>query len=368
MSENIAVIKDENVVKIINGDRIILVKTSHEYYKNDYISAFDYFFDAVKYEIIDGVRIVDYTKLRKHKVNGFDLHEIYFPTMPEPACTSKQYADFGILSGNEIVLDLGAYAGLTAILFDQAIADRGGTGRVIAVEADEDNYNALKLNTDLYKRTTDRDITIIYSAIWRDNCGVNFEMDADMGSAVDCFSGPRQKTKFIPSCTLTSLSDKLNLNRVDFIKCDIEGAENVIFSDANFFAKYNPRIVVEVHDYFVPGTTDNVIKTLSYYGYKCKQTVQCGVEIAGYTLLECVRNFNNFYIFSKYFSIYCDLEYLKNRSVLKSESIKILRILYNYINRSRTKKFFKNILSRLPQKIYDPLRNIWRKFYKICHL
>jgi hypothetical protein len=44
------------------------------------------------------------------------------------------------------------------------------------------------------------------------------------------------------------LAKTFNLKRIDFIKCDIEGAEDFIFANKIFFRTYKPIIIAEIHN------------------------------------------------------------------------------------------------------------------------
>ena len=74
------------------------------------------------------------------------------------------------------------------------------------------------------------------------------------------------------------------MDKVDFIKCDVEGAESVIFNDDEFFNKFKPKIIVEPH--YVNGelTLMKVQNSLKKYGYKFDLIEQHGVALP---LLHC---------------------------------------------------------------------------------
>ena len=65
--------------------------------------------------------------------------------------------------------------------------------------------------------------------------------------------------------------------KVDFIKCDVEGAECSIWDDKEFFNKFRPKIVIEPHLIDGKMTTDDCVSQLKNYGYECKffETVEC---------------------------------------------------------------------------------------------
>jgi hypothetical protein len=127
--------------------RCVRVSRMHNIYIQDIIDSFDYYFLAVKPIEINELHLVDYSTPRLHEVIGYELHPIMFSSFAEPLNTTKQYLEFAQLTNGSVALDLGAYSGLTSILFDRMV---GNTGRVISVEADESNIKCVKTNFGLY--------------------------------------------------------------------------------------------------------------------------------------------------------------------------------------------------------------------------
>lgn len=74
------------------------------------------------------------------------------------------------------------------------------------------------------------------------------------------------------------------MSRVDFVKCDIEDAEAMIFDNESFFRRFRPRIIIETH--LVNGVLTNrqCIDALSRHGYRCEPIEQLGVTLP---LLAC---------------------------------------------------------------------------------
>jgi FkbM family methyltransferase len=209
---------------------------------------------------------------------------VYFPAFAEPLGPTMQYTDFAALAPGMTVIDLGAYAGLTSMVFQDAV---GPTGTVVAVEADEDNLIAIRKNFELYKSVTGVAITLLEGAAWRDDSGVEFSSEGNMGSSVMEIAGSgRGRARTVPSFTLSSITERTKLDRVDFVKCDVEGAEEVVFSDAAFFRRHSPRIIVEPHLVRGTLTSEAVIRELGSYGYSCEVVAQ-----EGYAPLPLVRCF-----------------------------------------------------------------------------
>jgi len=119
-----------------NSNRCVRISQKHKVYIYDILNSFDYYFSSVKPLEIDNLLLVDFSTPRFHEVWGYDLHPIMFSSFAEPTVTTQQYLGFARLKEGSVVLDLGAYSGLTSILFDQLV---GKSGRVVSVDADQLN-------------------------------------------------------------------------------------------------------------------------------------------------------------------------------------------------------------------------------------
>ena len=267
--------------------RTIRISADHLIYGADIIDSYDYYFSAVEPIEHFETSLVDYSTPRYHDVVGYDKHPIFFPSFAEPLVTTQQYIEFSNLKLGSIAIDLGAYSGLTSIIFKETV---GPGGVVIAVDADKNNLLALDKNLSSYHKVTDNSIASLYGAVWIHNNGLAFSSEGNMGSsAADIVGNTRGRIDGVPSFTLLSIADKFDLDRVDFIKCDVEGAEAVIFEDANFFAKYKPRIIIETHMVGGKETTDKCMSDLKNYGYEFKRIHQTGVSLP---LIECYPPLN----------------------------------------------------------------------------
>lgn len=274
--------KHADDIFIKDGNRSIKLSIKHLIYLQDIINSFEYYFDAVKPLEIDGTQLVDYSTPRFHEVKGYDLHPVIFPSFAEPLSTTDQYLDFAKLRSGDVVLDLGAYSGLTSIRFDQEV---GKKGRVVAIDADRQNIQYLKKNLYYYRKITGKTIDLLEGAVWENNKGLIFSSEGNMGSSAVSFVGSRHNNIVkVPSFTLSTIAQKFKLKKINFIKCDIEGGESVVFKDEAFFKKYHPRIIIETHTINLKDTAPDCKKHLSKYGYRFKKVIQKGVPLP---LLEC---------------------------------------------------------------------------------
>jgi FkbM family methyltransferase len=262
-----------------NTNRVVRISRKHKIYIHDILNYFDYYFSSVVPLEIDRRLLADYSTPRIHEVAGYSLHPIMFPSFPESIGMTQQYLDFAKLENGSIVLDLGAYSGLTSIMFDQLI---NPNGRVISIDADKLNIKCIKKNFELYNKITGRRIELLEGAVWKDNNGITFSTEGNMGSsAVEYVGEFRGETLKVDTFTLSTIAKTFNLQKVNFIKCDIEGAESVIFHDFEFFNVFKPRIIIEPHLLGKENTINACKAQLTKYGYSFKQHGDT------FSLLEC---------------------------------------------------------------------------------
>lgn len=117
-----------------------------------------------------------------------------------------------------LIIDCGANIGLSVIymkrLFPQA--------EIIAFEPDETNFDLLKKNINSFGYSG---VSIHKEAVWNENTTLSFSNEGSMGSKIE-----QDASAYTKSVTAVRLKDFLN-RRVDFLKIDIEGAENAVLID-----------------------------------------------------------------------------------------------------------------------------------------
>ena len=271
-------------IRIISENKCILLNKTHAHYINSVMYNFNYYFDAVEPTRHEGVVYVDFRKPKKHKIIGFDLFNILCPAFAE--VYPKQYLDFANIKPGDVILDLGAYSGFTSILFS---LKSGATGKVICVEPDTLNIECFVKNMEEFSSIVGyNNFELFRGLVWNSNEEVPFSMEGNMGSAACSIVGTERGNIInVPSFTLSDLSK--NQNRIDFIKCDIEGAEEFIFNDDDFFDKHSPKILIEPHGKKKSGrlTTKECIESLEKYRYECIEINQAGIR--NIPLIECRR-------------------------------------------------------------------------------
>lgn len=286
---DIVVVRNLFNIDVLRGGDCLRVSTEHIDYVYDIVGNFDFYFDSVISKNRGSKKLVDFSKKQVHRIKGFDLFDVMLPSFSEPIKTTWQYLNFANIDHSCVVLDLGAYSALTSIMFDMAISkeNKNAKGKVIAVDADYKNVDCINYNLAKYESISQRRIEFLHAAVWNQDGEISFSSEGNMGASAVEFIGKRGKVVKIKSITLSSIAENFGLQKVDFIKCDIEGGETAIFKDAKFFEKYRPRIIIEAHKTSSGTSVDVVMQDLSKFNYKFALIKQEGCAMP---LIECTPN------------------------------------------------------------------------------
>jgi FkbM family methyltransferase len=270
---------------LVKGDTVLRIRDAHMIYLQHMIENFDYFVESVIPLRVDGVKLVDMSGPRYHRLKGFADIPFLFPSQTEPFETTAEYLEFANLKDGDIVLDIGAYAGVTSIIFGQLV---GSHGHVFAFEADELNYECAQTNIQMAAKVMGiENITLLRKAVWSHGEGVLFSNEGTMGSsAVAITGGKRGAQQTVESIRLEEFFAQRGLSRADFVKMDIEGGEvEVLRASAKFLSGIKARLIVEPH--LVKGElcTEQCRGILESAGYKVKVRDKVGES---YPLIEAV--------------------------------------------------------------------------------
>lgn len=273
--QGIAVYYKPEAIEIRKGKSTIRIGRKHEVYLSDMVVSFDYYFGAVQ----DAGGVSDFSCSRRHRLIGFDEFPVLFSSIPEPYATIRQYLEFASLAAGNVVLDLGAYSGITSIVFAREV---GPTGRVFAFEPDAENFRTATENLITAKSFGYPPFTLINEAVWSHDDGLDFSAEGSMGSSAASIVGiGRGSVVNVPTITLTRFCRERQIKHIDFIKMDIEGAEvEVLDSSREILSQMRPKILIEPH--FVGGTltTNRCLQILGELGeYDIKIIDQLGVSL-----------------------------------------------------------------------------------------
>jgi FkbM family methyltransferase len=145
------------------------------------------------------------------------------------------------------ILDLGAYCGYAAIF----LARRFPNAEIVCVEPSSANFQMLTLNTAAYSR-----IRRLNVAIWGHTCKLHVADTSGGDWGIRLTEGDAGS---IPALSIPDVLSRVGWDRVDFLKCDIEGAELSVFRKSGaFIADMVGCCAIEIHDLVAPGSSDLV--------------------------------------------------------------------------------------------------------------
>jgi FkbM family methyltransferase len=147
--------------------------------------------------------------------------------------------DYGPHPG-DITLDCGANVGVT--VHEELAA---GAKTVVAIEPAPENLECLRRN--YAKEIASGQVILVPKGVWDKEDFLTLRVDPK-NSAADSFVLQREgavELEKVPLTTIDKLMAELKLERVDYIKFDIEGAEPKALAGAKeTLAKYKPRLSI----------------------------------------------------------------------------------------------------------------------------
>ena len=140
----------------------------------------------------------------------------------------------------EVFIDVGAHIGKYALQVAKIV---GENGLVIAIEASPINYNVLLKNCRL---NNIRNVIALNVAAWKSNDELKLFIGKVGGWHSVKFNSGLGFVK-VSAKALDNVLKELHINRVDWIKIDVEGAEyEVLEGLKNTIQQYKPTLIIEV--------------------------------------------------------------------------------------------------------------------------
>ena len=172
-----------------------------------------------------------------------------------------------------VVIDVGAHIGIYTI---KAARSVGSNGRVIAVEPHPENFRLMLQNIALNKLDN---VTPVQVALSNHEGYVKLYLSNSSDKHSIVYQASAQCMK-VPSLTLDGLLRHLDIDYVDLIKIDVEGAEMDVLEGARQTLKKSEKIVVATYHY--ASEPREVAEYLTRSGFEIKEVPR------NYTLLDSI--------------------------------------------------------------------------------
>ena len=191
----------------------------------------------------------------------------------------KIILDEKLIKQNNIVFDIGANIGQYMLFFADAV---GPNGRVVSFEPNPDAFKFLSLNKVLNEIPH---VTLCKSAVGEEEGIINLGIDNGTGgrssSTID--SANFETFEIVEQTTLASAVSRFGVP--DFVKIDIEGAEENIFFNRSIIGGLEKTIfIIEVRK----ESKEGIFSTFANYRCFCVETdrdIQCASEIPDFANL-----------------------------------------------------------------------------------
>lgn len=160
-----------------------------------------------------------------------------------------EYA-FNVSKEPKVIVDAGANIGLASIYF----ANKYPNTKIISIEPEVRNYELLKKNLASYEN-----VHCLHAAVW--NVDGTIEL-VDPGLGNWGFMTQSEKTQDISApvshtvnaYTIETIMEKFDIDRIDILKVDIEGAEKEVFENPEPWVDRVDSIIAELHEHMKPGS------------------------------------------------------------------------------------------------------------------
>jgi len=162
----------------------------------------------------------------------------------------NQEYDFLVETQPITIVDAGANIGLASIYF----ANKYPSAKIIAIEPEESNFKLLRENVAPYIN-----IIPVQAALWHKNEEINL---VDPGLGKWGFMTEEQDASENPlgvfchpvmAMTIDKIIDDYELDKIDILKVDIEGAEREVFGDTLSWIEKVDALIIELHERMKPG-------------------------------------------------------------------------------------------------------------------
>ena len=171
--------------------------------------------------------------------------------------------DISIIDKNPVIVDLGSNIGLSIIDLKYLYP----TALIIGVELDIDNFQLAMLNCQKLEN-----VRLYNNAVWVNNEELTYNKNVPNDSYSINEAIVIEKKKYInkiQGITMDKLIESNMINKIDYLKMDIEGAEDAIFEGNTLWLEKVNYTKIEVHN--GSNSMDFITKKLKNSGFKVRK-------------------------------------------------------------------------------------------------
>ncbi|GAB4547337.1 MAG: hypothetical protein Fur002_23250 [Anaerolineales bacterium] len=176
-------------------------------------------------------------RLQEDCVNvAYDIVLRYLgPAPSQDAVSQGKYYDF---SAGDIVAEVGAYMGYYAMRAAELV---GESGKVIAIEAVEENFSLLERNIAANRLNQ---ITAVRKAVWNSTGALSFQRHArQQASAINGVVAADEQFS-VPCDTLDNILSQAESPRPQFVRIPVNGAERETLEGMSETLKTQPTLLI----------------------------------------------------------------------------------------------------------------------------
>ena len=169
-----------------------------------------------------------------HKINYIRPYEVLHTYRD---IFENEIYKFHAATDQPLIIDCGANIGISALYYKSIFPNAD----IVAYEPDKTNFGLLTrnvLDNDL------KGVALHEAAIWIENGEITFAANAAEGSSI-AFTPDQANVITVPSVRLADILDKYQ--KIDFLKIDIEGAEDKVISDCSPLLSKVGNLFLEYH-------------------------------------------------------------------------------------------------------------------------
>jgi len=177
----------------------------------------------------------------------------------------KNEYDFTVKNAPKYIIDAGANIGLASVYFGRKYSN----AKIIAIEPEEENFKLLKLNIKDYPN-----ITAINAALWNMSGEITlFDVGLDSGgfmveTNVSALKpNIKNKKHLVKSVTIDEIMNQFNIDSIDILKMDIEGAEKEVFESCKEWINQTKCIIIELHERMKKGCNKAFFKNIKLFDH-----------------------------------------------------------------------------------------------------